>query len=152
MGVRRYGIYLRSHSWQIKLSTKRQLLYIQTPIYYFVYFINTNVQSEMRISHLESFFCLALLSKKFVVLAENERLANKMRSTNRHRDTNYKTLDLIDLIKYSLGFSLDRWSHVKILFLLRYYFTQWPKTLYHTKVYEKKCFPLLSSTYGLICP
>ena len=53
----------------------------------------------MRISHLQS-FCLVLLSKKLVLFAENERPANKLKSTNRHRDTNYKTLDLIDLIKY----------------------------------------------------
>ena len=66
---------------------------------YFVNFINTNAQSKMRISHLES-FCLVLLSKKLVLFAENERPANKLKSTNRHRDTNYKTLGLIDLINY----------------------------------------------------
>ena len=35
------------------------------------------------------------------LIAENERPANKQKSTNRHRDTNYKTLDLIDLTKVS---------------------------------------------------
>ena len=42
------------------------------PMYNFVYFINTNLQSKMRISHLES-FCLVLLSKKLVLFAESER-------------------------------------------------------------------------------
>ena len=62
------------------------------------YGINTNVQSKMRISHNES-FCLVLLSKKLVLFAENERPKNKLKSTNHHRDTNYKTYDLIVLIK-----------------------------------------------------
>ena len=70
-------------------------------MYYFVYFINTNSQSKMRISHLES-FCLVLLSKKLVLFAENERPGNKLKSTNRHRDTNYKTLNLIYRIKYPM--------------------------------------------------
>ena len=34
------------------------------------------------------------------MIAENERLANKLKSTNRKRDTNCKILDLIDLIKH----------------------------------------------------
>ena len=42
-------------------------------VVYFVYFINTNVQSEMRISHLES-FSLVLFLKKLILFAENERL------------------------------------------------------------------------------
>ena len=53
----------------------------------------------MRISHLES-SCQVLLLKKLVLFAENERPANKLKSTNQHRHTNYKTLNLIDLIKY----------------------------------------------------
>ena len=57
----------------------------------------------MRISHLES-FCLVLLSKKLVLFAESERPANKLKSTNCHRDTNYKMLDLIDVIKYPTPF------------------------------------------------
>ena len=44
-------------------------------------------------------FSLVLLSEKLVLFAENERQANKLKSTNCHRDTNYKTSDLIDLIK-----------------------------------------------------
>ena len=70
-------------------------------MYYFVYFINTNSQSKMKISHLES-FCLVLLSKKLVLFAENERPANELKSTNRHRDTNYKTLDVIDRRKHPM--------------------------------------------------
>ena len=53
----------------------------------------------MTISHLES-FCLLLLSRKLVLLAENEGPANKLKSTNQHQDANYKALDLINLIKY----------------------------------------------------
>ena len=53
----------------------------------------------MRISYLES-CCLVLVSKEFLLFAEIERPANKLKSTNRHRDTNYITLDLIDLINY----------------------------------------------------
>ena len=62
--------------------------------------MHANVQSKMRMSHLES-FCLVFLSKKIVLFAENERPANKLKSTNRHQDTNYKILDLIDVIKYA---------------------------------------------------
>ena len=68
-------------------------------MYYFVYSANTNVQSKMRIRHLES-FCRDLLAKKLVLFAENKRPANKLKSTNHHRDMNYKILNLIDLIKY----------------------------------------------------
>ena len=60
----------------------------------------------MRISHLES-FCLVLLSKKLVLFAENERSANKLKSTNCHRDKNYKTLVLIDLIKCPTRLFMD---------------------------------------------
>ena len=68
-------------------------------MYHSVYFINSKVQSKMRTRHLVS-FCLVLLSKKLVLFTENERPINKLKLTNRHRDTNYETLDLIDLIKY----------------------------------------------------
>ena len=49
----------------------------QTPMYYFIYFINTNEQSKMRISQMTS-FCLILLSKKLVFFAENEHPTNKL--------------------------------------------------------------------------
>ena len=68
-------------------------------MYYFVYFMNTNLQFKVRINHLET-FCLVLLLKKLVLFAENKRPANKLKSTNRHRDMSYKKLDLIDQIKY----------------------------------------------------
>ena len=61
-------------------------------------------------------FCLVLLSKKIILFEENERPANKLKSTNRHRDTNYKTLDLIDLIKHPkrlfIG-SLNQYLHMQ---------------------------------------
>ena len=53
----------------------------------------------MRFSHLES-FCLVLFSKNLVLFAENERPANELKSKICHRDIDFKTLDLIDLIKY----------------------------------------------------
>ena len=77
------NIYLRENNFHI---SKHPFIF---------YFINTNMQSKMKISHLES-FCLGLLSKKLVLLAENERLGNKLKSTNRPRD-------LIVLIKYPMG-------------------------------------------------
>ena len=73
----------------------------------------------MRISHLEC-FCLVLISKKLVLFAENERPANKLKSTNRHQETNYKILQLIDLTNILCGF---HWVvepislHVKISYL-----------------------------------
>ena len=51
-------------------------------------------------------FGLVLLSKKFVLFAENKRPANKLKSTNQHRDRNYKALDLIDE-NILRGFLLD---------------------------------------------
>ena len=70
------------------------------------------------------------------MLAENERLVMKLKSTNHHRDTNYKTLDLIDLIKY------PTWLFIGLLNqyirVIKHDFFHWPKTLYHTKVYEIK--------------
>ena len=59
-----------------------------------VYFINTNVHSNMRISYLES-SGQVLLQKKLDLFAENKRPANKLKSTNRHRES-------------QRGFSLDR--------------------------------------------
>ena len=53
----------------------------------------------MGIGHLVS-FCLVLLSENLVLFAKIERPANKLKSTNRHGDTNYKILDRIDLMKY----------------------------------------------------
>ena len=55
---------------------------------YLIYFINTNLQSRIRISHLES-VCLVLITKQLILLEENEHPANKLKSTNRHRDMNY---------------------------------------------------------------
>ena len=84
-------------------------IYLQTPMHCFVYFMTTNVQSQMKTSHLESF--RLVFSKKLVLFAENERPANKLKPTNRHQDMNYKTLNLIDLIKYP-GCSLHRWTDI----------------------------------------
>ena len=64
-------------------------------MYYFIYFININAQSKISIRHLES-FSMVLLSKKLVLFAENERPAKKPKSTKFHRDTNSKTLNVID--------------------------------------------------------
>ena len=68
-------------------------------IIFIILYIIEFIVHKMRISHLER-FCMVLLSEKLVLLAENECPANKLKSTNRQRDTNYKALDLIDLIKY----------------------------------------------------
>ena len=112
-------------------------------MYHFVRFINTNVQSKMRTMHLVS-FCLVLLSKKLVLFRENERPTNKLKSTNRLRDTNYGTLDLIDLIKYHTrlfigSFNKDLFMENIVPFTCdKIRFSLWPKTLYYSKVYEIK--------------
>ena len=52
------------------------------------------------------------LKKKLALFAGNERPANKLKSTNCHQDTNYKTLDLIDLTNILCGFSLNNWTNI----------------------------------------
>ena len=134
-------------------------------MYHLVHFVNTNALSKMRICHLKSFF-LVLLSKNLVLFGENKRAANELKSTNRHRDTNYKTLNLIDLIKCPTRLfigSLNQYlcMYVKISYLLqgkmshllrviKYDFSQWPKTVYHTKVYEIKLVPLTYACFLLL--
>ena len=119
MGARRYGIYLRVFSSVC----------------------HEDLQSG---KFLPGF----ALSKIFVLFVENKRPANKLKSTNRPRDTNYRNIGSDWSNKMSCA--VFHWNvepiflHVKISCLLRvikYDFPQWPKTLYHTEVYEINIFP-----------
>ena len=74
MGMQRYGISLQvfnsiSHGWEIELNTRREILYLQATIYYFVNYITILLRRRSQLhscfekrTHCHSFMALNRVS------------------------------------------------------------------------------------------